>query len=267
MGFPVDDRLGLVLRFADFHLLPDLLKFVTGLTEAETIDVWAGFLDEADCNTDHIDEYGEESPARLAEDAYRMSKGLELVSNDALTDAGDEIAQLAAIPLITRSEQHDLVLQEVLADQIMSCYFNPSLSLAQLLQTGASHLANGQPCPGLFLVEVQALIELAHRKTDLAENWIDDVVSIREAAVGVYEGSNIDVDALEEVLGTDEAARFLDQIELADAVTEYSLEEMDLSHMTMTELRATAMLLTFSGFLELRDPIGPVQYLTIPSVP
>ena len=51
----------------------------------------------------------------------------------------------------------------------------------------------------------------------------------------------------------------------ADAVTYFYFHEMELSGMTVTEVRSTAMLLTFAGLLDERFPLGPVQCLTAPS--
>ena len=57
---------------------------------------------------------------------------------------------------------------------------------------------------------------------------------------------------------------FQNSIEYADAVTEYYLSELlpvADSGMTITELRATAMLFTYTGLLDELYPLGPVQCL------
>lgn len=276
MGFPVDNQFGLSLRFADFDLLPDLLDGIKQKTESEVIDTWRTYLAENECNTDHIDNTNEESPESLAIDVSRLVYGLELASSRGLTDAGIEIAQLSEIPRTERDSQHDRLLRVALANRIESCYFNPDFSLGHLLQDAANRLAaselpDAQVFPGLLLVEVQVLIELAHLEPDSVSEWIDKVDSIRETAISNETTAQFDVDRaddlqeLVELLGREDALAFSRQISISDAITlHYEASTMDLSLMPMTELRTTTMLFAFAGFLEIRNPLGPVQYLSVP---
>lgn len=265
MGFPVDRRCGLVLRFVDFHLLPDLLDAVGRVQKLLTGTPWHRLFDAPEWQIDHIDDAEEESAESLLKDARRLAEGLELVDSTRLTDAGRDIARLAATPLVERTEQHERRLRYVLSRQIMSHYFRPRASLVEMLLEGAARVANSPLVPGLLLIEVQALIELAHRLEGLGWSWVNQIDWVRETALERYEIPDTGVEGWAEVVGAEEAERFTAQVNLADAVTQYYIETDETLDMTMTEVRATAMLLNFAGIFELRQPLGPVQYLALPT--
>lgn len=260
MGFPIDHRHGLVLRFADFQLLPEMLRMVRGQSRPEVLDAWTEYLVHAECSTDHIDDETEGSPRGLAEDVWRLTEGLELVSHEGLTDSGVSLVELADSPPDWDEKPTYQSMRRVLANQIKTCYFSSGFSVVGNMQNEAKLLIGIQPCPGLLLVEVQFLIEDAHRSR--GDSWPTiNLASNRESALEQYDGPAVDLDNLQEILGTDGAVGYSNQVTLADALAEYYANKVDLSLMKMSELRATTMLLCFAGFFEIPDPSGPVQYL------
>ena len=59
MAFPIDDRDGLALRFADFEMLPDLLRLVEMRPGEDPRPAWLREIAGADINTDHIEDDNE----------------------------------------------------------------------------------------------------------------------------------------------------------------------------------------------------------------
>ena len=267
MGYPVDDRYGLVLLFAEFSELPALLAATPETPGPDVTEEWQSLLGTIRCNTDHVaDEEVDESPAAMAADAWRLAKGLELVAENGLTEPGRQFAALVNEPIGNQTFQRQL--GQLLAQQIQACYFRPGRSVAGAMQAGAQRMAaseSGKHFPGLLLIEAQALIEWAHTDQSAVNRWIDRLEDNRTAAVETYGFPDVDLTPLTEVLGDDEARRFWERTSLADAITNYYLEQLQLSGMTLTEIRSTAMLLTYAGLLEERHPVGPVQCLCLPS--
>ena len=275
MGYPVDERYGLALAFTDFHLLPEMLAWVPGSQGPGIPRSWHRLPGEFDYNMDHLedDEDGdlEDVHMELAMDAWRLAIGLELVSDEGLTRKGIDLARLAEEPREDRTIAQTLFLRETLAEQILECYLRESISIATVLQEGAERVADSQwaeYCPGLLLIEVQALIELSHREAQRSVSWShdpDDLVAVRTEAMRVYGRSGAELDVYEAMLGDqDDAARLQDRVDHADAVTYFYFQKLELSGMTVAEVRSTAMLLTFAGLLDERFPLGPVQCLTAP---
>ena len=217
-------------------------------------------MDEAD------NQNPDELAADLAGDAWRLAKGLELVDDGGLTASGNGLAGLADTPSLERTKRQDEFLERVLAEQILGCYFSGRLSLARLLQQAADRLEGtewSEKCPGVLLVELQALIELAHTNREAAANWPNRFIAVRNEALQKYPLPDEDLESLEMIIGPEDARLFSERIGYSDAVSYYYLNDLGLSGMTLTELRATAMLLAFAGLLEIRFRLGPVQYLVL----
>ena len=274
MGYPVDRRYGLTLVFADYSLLPDLLARVPRAPGLEVPGSWRQFLRENACNLNHTEEERIGDSGLIADgmaaDAWRLARGLELVSKEGLTERGADLARLADTPLGDLTERDDQVLRVLLAEQLVNFYLSRGPSIARLLQEGARRLEgseSAQYCPGVLLVEVQALIVLAHTNPARAREWPESFLRIRDAALQTYpmpDTSDEDWAQLEEMLGGDVADAFHWRIAYADAITNYYLADLELVGMTLTEVRSTAMLLTFSDLLQERELLGPVQYLSAP---
>ena len=270
MAYPLDQRYGLALKFAEFYLLPDLLALVPGSSGRGVPESWHDFLHGKNLNLDHVDEEDNQNPdelaADLAGDAWRLANGLELVSDDGLTTSGNALAGLADTPALERTEREDEFLERVLAEQILNCYLSGRLSLARLLQQAAERLEGtewSEKCPGVLLIELQALIEMAHTNRESAPDFPNRFIEVRNEALRTYPLPQEDLEPLEMILGPEDARLFSERTAHADTVSYYYLKDLGLSGMTLTELRATAMLLTFAGLLELKFRLGPVQYLVL----
>ena len=268
MAFPIDDRDGLALRFADFEMLPDLLRLVEMRPGEDPRPAWLREIADSDINTDHIEDDNEDEPEAIADDALRLAVGLELLADNRLTTAGFEIAFIGATPILERDEFHYEELRHALARQILNHYHAPDFQVAVFLQRAADRLSNQEHCPGLLFVELQVAVELSRRRDAGALNqWIRDAPENRRRALAERGGGDgvtgTEREALDALLGADEAGRMLAEARLCDAVTEHYLE-VDAARMTLSEVGATGMLLTFTGLLDLCNPLGPVQYLVAP---
>ena len=277
MAYPVDQRYGLALKFADFSLLPELLALVPDSGGRDVPDSWRDFLRDGNLNLDHVDEEDNRNPDELAEelaaDAWRLAKVLEFISDESLTARGNELARLADTPALERTAQQWEFFERSLAGQILDCYFGPNVSIARLLQQAAQRLEGtewSESCPGVLLVEVQALIELAHEELaheDQArtQEWPNTFVDVRGEALRAYPLPEVDLPSLELIVGQEDAGLFAERIGQADAISNYYLNDLGLAGMTLTELRATAMLFAYARLLDLRFRLGPVQYLVVAS--
>ena len=275
MGYPVDERYGLTLAFADFHLLPELLARVPGGQGPGIPRSWSELPDGLEFNIEHWDDNGdrdeEEVRIELARDAWRLAIGLELVTDEGLTGKGRELARLAVESGTDRSGEDARFLSATLAEQIHECYLKESVSITRLLLEGAKRLADCQwaeYCPGLLLIEVQELIERSHTEPKRIVSWThdpDELVAARTEAMRRYGNRSADLDVYEAMLDDPEyAAQLHDRVNHADAVTFFYFSDRKLNRMTITEVRSTAMLLTFAGLLDEQFPMGPVQCLTAP---
>ena len=158
MGYPVDRRYGLTLVFADYSLLPDLLARVPRAPGLEVPGSWRQFLRENACNLNHTEEERIGDSGLIADgmaaDAWRLARGLELVSKEGLTERGADLARLADTPLGDLTERDDQVLRVLLAEQLVNFYLSRGPSIARLLQEGARRLEgseSAQYCPGVLL--------------------------------------------------------------------------------------------------------------------
>ena len=262
MAAPIDNRHGLALAFAEFSLLPDLVARDWGTGQKTVPKSWQSFLSGRNLNTDHVNEGDLPSNADLADfmalDAWRLANWLEFVSPGRMTTEGLEIISLENLPLEARKQSHEELLCEALARQIKTCYLTSAgSSIADLLQRGARTLASADHewasyCPGLLLVEFQALTHTARGDPERASKLVDELARNRHAAMRVYGVPRLGATSLQNTL------------DYADAVTAYYIEDLRLSvisAMTLTETRATAMLFEFAGLLEEAFPLGPVNCL------
>ena len=258
---------GLTRAFAEFSLIPDLLTRVPPVYEPTTPEPWRQYLNAQGFNADHIEEA--DLPAGvvvadyMAEDAWRLVHRLGLVTQDGPTEAGQRIARCAEKPLAARTERDDKESRDTLAGQIEARYRGKGgLSIVQLLQDGARALADSDSawvghCPGLLLVEMQYLLQLARLDAEIARAQPVRLVGRREDAMrdsGLPSPSP----------GATPLQNTLDH---ADAVTTKYLGEEAMHRalpVTLTELRSTAILLTHTGLLDEVFPLGPVQCLAAP---
>ena len=234
--------------------------------EEVTLRVWRYLiLSNMEVNTDHVldDDIpnGMEIEQYMAEDVWHLVHRLGLVT------ARGELSPIAQ-SLIEhyRTANDDLALQEMLAEVITREYRGAmGMPIAPLLQECARQLAKSDTAysPGLLLVEFQYLIEFAHFDGYLAPQQPELMAERRDEALRGIDlsppGSSPDSDL--------DALAFQNIIEHADAVADYYLSNLisdDDSSMTITELRSTAMLFTYTGLLDELYPLGPVQCLAVP---
>lgn len=259
--------------FADFLLLPDLLAACDG-SLLDIAQAWTGAVRDAGCNLGHVED--EDVPAELsieqalAEDALCLALKLRLIEggpepdrNDGvqLTKAGQRIADVSSKPILERGGSHDDVVRDTLAEQILAYWLGAGdLAVSSLLHEGARLLAEAAHvwagyCPGLLLVEFEALVCEAGAEAGRADLLLDELVGHRDRAMHRHDMPSPDVAPIQNILSH------------ADAVFDFYMDDLEYGArlaMTVTEARATAMLLTCSGLLEDGAPAGPVQYLTPP---
>ena len=259
--------------FADFFLLPDLLATGNGRVR-DIAAAWTRVVRNAGCNLGHVED--ENVPASisieeaLAEDAFCLALELRLIEtipqpggSDGcrLTEAGRRIADVASTPIGERGRRHDEIVRATLAEQIHAFWLCADDSaVSDLLADGAHLLAETDHvwaghCPGLLLVEFEALVCEAGAEAGRAAQLLGDLVGHRDRAMHRHDMPSPDAPPLQNLLSH------------ADAVFDFYMDDLeygDLLQMTATEARATAMLLTHSGLLEDGAPIGPVQYLAPP---
>ena len=284
MATTIDERCTLVRAFTEFELLPDLLArtpeapapWTPGeetlgfglpetLDEAAALESWTDYLDEFGANMDHAEP--EDLPPDVveeryvAEDAWRLANRLRWVTPTGLSAAGQRLAYIAERPLMRRTRSDNLNLIDTVARSVREWYVGgDGLEVVPLLQEGARMLGETQHVwasyiPGLLLVEFEALIHWAFARPSYAASLRDDLVTYRDVAMHPYDAPSPDVDP-------DENLRLH-----AEAVSRLYLQTEGLAartDLTITEIRSTAMLLTFAGLLE-ELPLGLVSYLTPPT--
>ena len=270
MATTIDERCTLVRAFTEFELLPDLLArtpepSVAGLTgegilergmplalnEEAALESWANYLGEFGVNMDHAEpedlppDFVEET--YMAEDAWRLAKRLGWVTPNGLSATGQRLAYIAERPLMRRTRADHENLIGTVARTVQEGYVGADdLQVVPLLQEGARILGETEHIwasyiPGLLLVEFEALIHWAFARPSYAVSLCDDLVTYRDVAMHRYDGPSPDVDP-------DENLRLH-----AEAVATLYLETPGLAartDLTITEIRSTAMLLTFSGLLD-----------------
>ncbi len=275
------EREWLARTFVEYELLPDLLALpgTAGLNGPPLS--WLSFLSGRECNLEHM--LDEDMPAsddittHLVRDAWHLVRQLQLVSEKGLTPAGRDITELPDFSLETRDSETIYIadssdmpqskgyiigkpvrLHDILAQQLRTCYRGQNdLDIATLLQRGAGLLADTEHiwaayCPGLLLVEFEALIHLACIDSEQAVQLCDDLVVNRDVAMHPYGMPSADVPPMQNL------------VDHADAVAVFYLNDLQLvedSGPGLSVSRATAMLFTFCGLLQEVYPVGPVQCL------
>ncbi len=262
----------LARTFVEYQLLPDLLALpgTAGLNGPPRS--WLSFLSERECNLEHLlDEdmpAGEDIPDYLAMDAWHLVRQLRLVSEHGLTTAGRYITDLQDVSSVIRdvdapynlglSGQH-AGLHDILAQQLRTCYRGQDgLDTTSLLQRGAGLLEDTDHvwaayCPGLVLVEFEALIHQASIDSARAVQLCEDLVVTRDLAMHSYGMPSPDVQPMQNM------------VDHADAVAVFYFNELELvedSGPGLSVSRAMAMLFTFCGLLQEVYPVGPVQCLS-----
>lgn len=279
----MSERCSLVRAFVEFELLPDLLARtpVSGadsarlrrgssgyappdaLDETVALGRWADFLAEAGANVDHVEEGDlpdEPLDEMLAADAWELAKRLDLVSLQGVTRAGARIAAVAERPWDGRTVADHRTVVRVVADGVRQHYVgDDGIEIVPLLVEAARSLgATDHPwarlCPGLLLVEFEALLHWGFRQADRARLLAGQLVEHRDIAMHSYGPPPRGADRAEiQLLHADATADFYWRTpELAGA-----------TELTITELRSTAMLLTFAGILE-ESYLAPVSCLSPP---
>ena len=260
----VDAQTGLARAFAEFGLLPDLLRLNT--YGGGTVVSWAALLDREGFTMDHVDDAhlpeGDERHFIMAQDAWRIAEWLELTRDGGLTEAGRQVAAIADYSSNERTQAVRQPAEDVLAEQLRTCYLGPNgLGIVDLVQEGARALADAhddwiQVCPGLLLVEFESLIYLAFSDPDRAARMPGELVQHRLDAMRGWPPPPA---------AADELALMLTH---ADAVAEHYLEALpgyvDEDEFTLTAVQATLILFVFCGLLKCRKLHLPVQYLVVP---
>ena len=249
-------RFGLMAAFAEFSLLPELLASVPSAPGTDPPDSWRNILDSHGYNVDHVEE-GERPPGSgltelMVGDAWALVNRLGLVDGDGLTQTGRTLAGLDA------TEGSNATLAQAARTTYRG---HDGAPLVDLLQHEARRVQAGEAdggagyCPGLLLAEVITLIEHACLPSPRPRRALLDIRREIEELV-------IQPDA--------QRSRNAARCEFADAVSAHHMQASTETQygewvpMTLTEARATSMLLTAAGLLDLEFPIGPAQCLAPP---
>ena len=248
-------RFGLMAAFAEFSLLPELLASVPSAPATDPPDSWRTILDSHGYNVDHMED-DERSPGTgltefMVGDAWALLNRLGLVDGDGLTQTGRALAGLDS------TERSNAALYATLGDAVRTTFRgNDGVPLVDLLLHEARRVQAGEAdggagyCPGLLLAEVITLIEHACLPSPRPRRALLDIRREIEELV-------IQPDA--------QRSRNAARCEFADAVSAHHLQASTETEygewvpMTLTEARATSMLLTAAGLLDLEFPIGPAQ--------
>ena len=271
----------LARTFVEYELLPRLLALSSTAGAHGPPRSWFKFLSENECNLEHMLDgelpANDELVTHLVRDAWHLVTELKLVSEDGLTPAGRDITDLKNFPfqisdvdashdvglsgILTFGESpigNQVALSNLLAQQLRTTYRGQGdLDISGLLQRGARLLAGTDHvwaayCPGLLLVEFEALTHLACTDLQLAVQLCDDLLVNRDVAMHPYGMPSPDVPPMQNL------------VDHADAVAVFyfnDLELVDDSGPGLSASRATAMLFTFCGLLQEVYPAGPVQCL------
>ena len=239
-------QIGLVRWFADFEMLPDLLALPRG--GVRPLQSWAQLLADRNANLDHVD--GEDEGMRqdtkwglMAKDAWDLCERLGLLELGPPTGR-DAIAAR---------------LEDELPTRILERGWAPIVDALQ----GAADKAAGDggkwagACPGLLLCEFMRIVGLAHHNGGAeAGRFADALPTVRSSAARAGRRATPDR----------KLTPLTNRVAYADAVARWLNSaaggaDPDLPAMTLTEARATAMLLTHAGLLHEAFPEGPVNCL------
>ena len=283
MAETIDNPCILVRAFADFDVLPDLLSRTPDpmagirigpdelgrglpplIDENATVDVWAGFIADYGPNVDNVEpeDLPDEVPRHryLASDAWQLANRLGWAVPTGLSPVGRRVARIAERPLERRTHSDDMTLMDAVSRSVRERYVGENgLDVVPLLQEGARRLADtdhiwASYIPGLMLVEFEALIHWAFARPDYARRLCEGLVQYRDVAMHRYEQPSPDVDPDDNLLLH------------AEATSRLYLETEELAartDLTITEVRTTAMLLTYAGLLD-EQYLDLVNYLVPP---
>ena len=184
----------------------------------------------------------------VALDAWRLFEWLELVDINGLTDTGHYISMGAGEYPDNTSWEHGIA--EALRGKIRKCYLGlEGLVLADFAQDGAENLYQSkshwvQSCPGLLLVELEALLYTATTDKGKAETLLTSLVGNRREAM------RANPELMSEIEEPDLVYR------RALAVSQFYREELpNLTNpavLTETAVRSTAKLFEAAWLLEAR---------------
>ena len=270
MAKPLAEQGGIARAFAEFALLPDMMFLARGPRGRPLIPLWAEYLEGRGCSLDHVEENDRPSDKTLwgwmAEDALNLSLRLGLLRETRggdfdVTEAGDKVASMADTPMNERGQAEDERLRSLLASRVQDLYLGSGgiemssllLKAARAMQ-GTEHIW-AKHCPGLLLVEFDALVHEAENDREEAERLLQELETNRDLAMHPYDrpGPASDPNG--------------NAILHADAVTDFYLFKLEYdarSSLTITGARASAMLFTFAGLLAEGALLGPVQMLAPP---
>ena len=254
---------GLARLFTDASLVPDLLA----AAEADA----PRLLGSARANLDHVES--DDEPAgdiyeHMARDAEQFVRRISLVAGEQLTEAGDAIARIARIPRGLRKPNHARTLEQALAQQIQAHYRgHRQIALAPLLQDAATRLSRvpgewGDYCPGLLLGELRHLLAVAHVDGRRAVQLARDLAELRSRAA---EESGIPAP-------DPKLTRIQNVVAYANAVNARHLRAIEDLYdrggpaISVTEARATGILLSGAGLLVHLYTLGPVHCLGAPGI-
>lgn len=259
MDGDVTYRGGIVRGFADFDLLPDLLCV------RPTVEDWGRLLDAIGYNSDHVEKRFIPADMSLTEfmagDALRFCTWIELIEpSGVLTASGLRLADIGGEPRGQRSVDTAWELRKTLAEQIQATYLgDDGLPLADMLQGACAVLAShGQIWPpimgGLLLAEMDTLLHWGfvdaatarRRAGELPARRYRVIRAIREVPDALDDDGTVIPEALAETLA---------EVHWRDP------ELAQQSETTMTELKATAMAMTFSQLLSLTVTTPTLQVL------
>ena len=257
-------QLGLTRVFADFSLLPYLLQRLPPAPRYQKPEIprrWYRSLRSL-VNPDHIEDddipKGEHIEDYMAADVWQLMRRLDLI-----TPEGNLSSVARSMLAQQRAADDYTALSETLAAQIKTHYRGLlDFSIVELLQESARGLANGDSpwagySPGLLLIEIQYLIELAHFDAASTQQQPRLLAARRDEALSAADMAEPDP-GVHDIQNT---------IEHADAVADFYLSNLipvGRQTMTLTEIRSTAMLFTFTGLLTELSLAGPVQCLGAP---
>ena len=270
MAAPLKEQGGIARAFAEFSLLPDLMFQAQEPRGQPLMPLWTRLLGVSGCSLDHVEDNdcpnGQSVWRWMAEDALSLSLRLCLLGehpagNYAVLTAGREIASMADAPMDERGEAEDRRLRSLLARQVRAFYRgNRGIDVPSVLLEAARAMQRtehvwAKHCPGLLLVEFDALVHEAENDSERAKGLLRELEVNRDFAMRSYERPG-------PTSGPADNA-----VLHADAVTDFylfGLEYGDRSSLTITGARASAMLFTFAGMLAEGGPLGPVQILIPP---
>ena len=255
---------GLARAFAEFPVLGHLL--------ARPVGDWEGILRGLPSRprSDHVedgdlDAVPQDIVAQMALDAVRLCLRIGLMAADGTPTAeGRRLAGIAWAPDSPLSREDDELLMDVLARQVRAHYRGrEGLDVTDLLQGAARRVADiGGPwaghCPGLLLGELRHLLTLAHHDAAAARSLAERLPSLRAAALGRRRPGRTR-NPTENLMLHSGAVNALH----LERIDDLDYRERPLVA-TVTEARATGMLLDCAGLLRLLHALGPVQCLGAP---